>query len=281
MTNDYYKDDKFRFLPIPEYIYNISPQFWSVFEEYRQVINEILLKEYKQNTIHDIPTALFLIVDISVKQFSSRLVSNFPECFSFDFRSTFFLQIIHDDLNINLSSMINDIGNFELLRYMIDNGYDLRDDLKLEIDPTKIYEDSFQQLNSKEPNEWKKIIKISYLNNEGVDTGGLLKDWFTKLSLEIFNPIKGLFDVTEKNNIWPSRGITAKSKEGLEKIKFAGMIVARALMQGILIPIYFTKPFLKQILHHDSEINEKDLEDVNETIYNSLEFYKSLDFNKK
>lgn len=210
MTNDYYKDDKFRFLPIPEYIYNISPQFWSVFEEYRQVINEILHKEYKQNTIHDIPTALFLIVDISVKQFSSRLVSNFPECFSFDFRSTFFLQIIHDDLKINLSSMINDIGNFELLRYMIDNGYDLRDDLKLEIDPTKIYEDSFQQLNSKEPNEWKKIIKISYLNNEGVDTGGLLKDWFTKLSLEIFNPIKGLFDVTEKNNIWPSRSITAK-----------------------------------------------------------------------
>ena len=58
------------------------------------------------------------------------------------------------------------------------------------------------------------------------------------------------------------------------------MIVARALMQGILIPVHFTKHFLKQILHHESKITEKDLEDEDEVMYKSLEFYKSFDFNQ-
>lgn len=87
--------------------------------------------------------------------------------------------------------------------------------------------------------------------------------------------------MSEKNqNYSPSRSSFTQSEEGIERLKFAGMIIARALMQGFLVPVQLTKPFLKQILHHRDTINPEDLEDVSEELYNQLQKIKGYDFDK-
>mgnify|MGYP002474544081 FL=1 len=132
-----------------------------------------------------------------------------------------------------------------------------------------IFENSFIQLHEKSPDEWRNRICIEYKDQNGIGSG-LIKDWMTKVSNEIFNPKIELFEISEKNHsISLSRSLFVQSSEGLKKIKFAGMLIARALMQGFLLPAHLAKPFLKQILHHESKITFEDLE-----VYNSLLFYK-------
>ena len=250
-------DERFRFCPIPDFIYELSPPFWSVFEAHRPLINDILLKEFQENEMLEIPGIIGLLLSLTTTQFSSRLVSNFSECFSFDFRSTFFHQLVHKDLNF-------------------------LDDVELELNQDNILKESFEKLHKLDPETWLQRIKVSYEGNEGIDAGGLTKDWFTKLSNELFNPQSDIFEVSYKNsNFIPSRSQYAKSKEGLEKLKFAGMIIARALMQSFLVPVHFTKSFLKQILHHESKITLNDLEDADEFLFNSMLFYKEADFDKE
>ena len=44
-----------------------------------------------------------------------------------------------------------------------------------------------------------KPLNITYVNEAGVDEGGLTKDWFLQLTKELFNPGKCLFQPTFKN----------------------------------------------------------------------------------
>ncbi|KAK8849972.1 hypothetical protein M9Y10_018565 [Tritrichomonas musculus] len=248
------ENEQFCFCPIPDFIYRSSPQFWQLFIKYRSLINKILLKKFQKNKMVELPGIVGFLLSLSIKQFQSRLVNNYPECFNYDFRSIFFRQSIHNDLNF-----IKEIN--------------------LEIDQDNILQDSFNQLHDKKPKDWKQKITISYKDNQGFDAGGLTKDWLTKLTNELINPNLQIFEVSEENqNLIPSRSSFAKSPKGLEMLKFTGMIIARALMQGFLVPAHFTKPFLKQILHFESKVNKEDLMDADPILFDSLEWYRNYDF---
>ena len=136
-------DERFRFCPIPDFIYELSPPFWSVFEAHRPLINDILLKEFQENEMLEIPGIIGLLLSLTTTQFSSRLVSNFSECFSFDFRSTFFHQLVHKDLNF-------------------------LDDVELELNQDNILKESFEKLHKLDPETWLQRIKVSYEGNEGL-----------------------------------------------------------------------------------------------------------------
>ncbi|CAI5758884.1 unnamed protein product [Candida verbasci] len=49
----------------------------------------------------------------------------------------------------------------------------------------------------------KKSLKIQFVNEPGVDAGGLRKEWFLLLTREIFNPQTGMFyNVEDSNLLW-------------------------------------------------------------------------------
>lgn len=133
------------------------------------------------------------------KNFSSGFVTNYSDCLNFDLLSTYFHQLVHNDLNF--------VSETELA-----------------IDPENILNDSFIQLSKKTVNEWKRAFKITYNENVGFDTSGITKDWLTKLTNEIIDLKQNLFEVSTNQNYLPSRSQYAKSPEGLEKLKFMGMI---------------------------------------------------------
>lgn len=249
-------DPQFRFHPIPDFIYQTSPRFWRIFEDYRTIINNTLLKKYKTKKMIEPTSFLQALLASLISQFSSKLVCNFPECFSFDFRSTFFHQEMHDALVFHRGSEVR-------------------------IDQNKVFECSYEQLNKKTDDEWKERIIITYNNEEGIDAGGLLRDWFTKISKEIFNPESELFEASSKNESYsPRRSMEAKTKESLKKYEFIGRIIARALMQGNLLTTHFNRSFLKHILHHEDSLKFEDLEDEDEQLFTSLKYIKEhpMDF---
>ncbi|KAJ1671149.1 putative E3 ubiquitin-protein ligase, partial [Spiromyces aspiralis] len=62
--------------------------------------------------------------------------------------------------------------------------------LKLNVRRNCLVEDSLTQLNSQQT-DLKKRLKISFVGEDGVDAGGLTKEWFMLLLRELMNPLYG------------------------------------------------------------------------------------------
>ena len=66
-----------------------------------------------------------------------------------------------------------------------------RDDLAVHIRRENVFEDSFRELNRRTPEEWKNRFYVVFEGEEGQDAGGLLREWFSIIAREIFNPNYG------------------------------------------------------------------------------------------
>lgn len=144
----------------------------------------------------------------------------------------------------------------------------------MKVDPENIFLSSFIPLIQLPSENWFLDFKIIYENQMGDDIGGLMKDWLTKLSDAMFNPDSELFQCLEDNENYI---IMQKKDEELNDVtnlmyRFAGMIIARALIQGELITAQLTRSLLKLILHH--EVKLSDVEDLDQNIYNSPMYIK-------
>lgn len=245
---DFPNQQKNSLQPIPQNIYESDPLFWSLFERNRTVINNFIEMQEIEflNENEDEEEDNFEEEEENEKQkhLKLKLLDEYPELFSFDLRYKIFQQKMH--------RRINNIMTLYLL-----------------IDKENILESSFNQLNDKTPSQWKRRIEIEYINDKGIDASGLRRDWFTKLSRELFNPDYGLFTSTDKVSFQPSR-LSYANPDHLKFFKFAGMIIARALLQGENVDAHLSRPFLKQILHRKVEL--KDIEESDEMIFRSLQF---------
>ena len=83
---------------------------------------------------------------------------------------------------------------------------------------------------------------------EGIDGGGLMKEFITKLCDQIFDANYGFFLENEKDRkLMPNP--TSKSILNYQGyFTFFGMIVGKALFEGCLLKTTFTKTFLNRLV---------------------------------
>jgi ubiquitin-protein ligase E3 C len=110
---------------------------------------------------------------------------------------------------------------------------------------------------------------------EGIDGGGLFKEFMTELLKIIFYPGYGLFKINEKEqSLYPnpeSRQILGA--EHLEYFYFVGLVVGRAIYDNILIDAEFAQFFLRRLLGKANHLNE--LQNLDTELYNNLKFLKT------
>ena len=56
-----------------------------------------------------------------------------------------------------------------------------------------MFDDSYEQLKSVPVDRWKGKLGVEFVDEQGIDEGGLSREWFILLSQEIFNPDLALF----------------------------------------------------------------------------------------
>ena len=61
----------------------------------------------------------------------------------------------------------------------------------LRVKRSNIFEDSFRQLERQPTSEWKRHFRVIFNGEEGQDAGGLLREWYTVIARDIFNPNYG------------------------------------------------------------------------------------------
>ncbi|XP_061795756.1 itchy E3 ubiquitin protein ligase a [Nerophis lumbriciformis] len=145
--------------------------------------------------------------------------------------------------------------------------------IKISVTRKTLFEDSFQQIMSFHPQDLRRRLWIIFPGEEGLDYGGVAREWFFLLSHEVLNPMYCLFEYAGKDNyclqINPASYI---NPDHLKYFKFIGRFIAMALFHGKFIDTGFSLPFYKRILNKPLAL--KDLESVDPEFYNSLIWIK-------
>uniref|UniRef100_A0AAQ5Y0Z5 HECT-type E3 ubiquitin transferase n=1 Tax=Amphiprion ocellaris TaxID=80972 RepID=A0AAQ5Y0Z5_AMPOC len=140
---------------------------------------------------------------------------------------------------------------------------------RIEVCREEIFEESYRQVMKMRPKDLWKRLMIKFRGEEGLDYGGVAREWLYLLSHEMLNPYYGLFQYSRDDiytlQINPD---SAVNPEHLSYFHFVGRIMGMAVFHGHYIDGGFTLPFYKQLL--GKPITLDDMESVDPDLHNSL-----------
>lgn len=154
-----------------------------------------------------------------------------------------------------------------------------------------ILEDSYNQLRMRSPQDLKGRLTVHFQGEEGIDAGGLTREWYQLLSRVIFDKGALLFTTVGNESTFQPNPNSVFQTEHLSYFKFVGRVVCivysflillcqhiffsvvfilliftqvgKALFDGQLLDVHFTRSFYKHILgvkvtYHDIEATDPD-----------------------
>jgi hypothetical protein len=153
----------------------------------------------------------------------------------------------------------------------------------LEINRDNAFNDSIAVLNKAlSGNDKYSSMNIKFNGEEGIDSGGLTKEYFSIVSKELIDPNKNLFYSYDNNNTFQPNFFSKKNVNYIEQFKFIGRLVGKAICLGVTLDsLVFTIPFRKHIIGKEivlEDLQSKicDLPESN-SYYNYLKFIKDKD----
>ncbi|ODV81154.1 HECT-domain-containing protein [Suhomyces tanzawaensis NRRL Y-17324] len=134
-----------------------------------------------------------------------------------------------------------------------------------------IFEDSYQEIMRQTPEDLKKRLMIKFDGEEGLDYGGVSREFFFLLSHDMFNPFYCLFEYSSHDNytlqINPNSGI---NPEHLSYFKFIGRVVGLGVFHRRFLDAFFVGALYKMMLH--KKVVLQDMEGVDAEFYRSLKW---------
>ncbi|KAJ3883765.1 hypothetical protein F5051DRAFT_424020 [Lentinula edodes] len=140
---------------------------------------------------------------------------------------------------------------------------------QIKIRRNHIFEDSYAEIMRQTPNDLKKRLMIKFDGEDGLDYGGLSREFFFLLSHEMFNPFYCLFEYSAHDNytlqINPASGV---NPEHLNYFKFIGRCLGLGIFHRRFLDAYFIVSFYKMILK--KKVTLADLESVDTELHRGM-----------
>jgi len=96
----------------------------------------------------------------------------------------------------------------------------------------------------------RKVWRLEFIGEEGIDAGGLTREWYELVTEELFNPESGLWIFSQTNQmcmqINPASGLI--NEEHLVYFRFLGRIMGKALFDRQLVKGHMVTHLYKHIL---------------------------------
>jgi len=212
----------------------IAGLFFTFTEEHRRILNELVRHTPK------LMSGTF-----------SLLVKN-PKVLEFDNKRNYFTRSVHSKTGHNQS------------------GRPSYQPLQLSVRRDQVFHDSFKSLYYKSGPEMKfGKLNIRFHNEEGVDAGGVTREWFQVLARQMFDPNYALFiPVSSDRTTFHPNKLSHVNEHHLLFFKFIGRIIGKALYEGRLLDCYFSRAVYKRIL--GKPVSVKDMESFDPDYYKSL-----------
>ncbi|XP_058747804.1 E3 ubiquitin-protein ligase UPL2-like [Vicia villosa] len=135
--------------------------------------------------------------------------------------------------------------------------------LRISVRRAYVLEDSYNQLRMRPTQDLKGRLTVHFQGEEGIDAGGLTREWYQLLSRVIFDKGALLFTTVGNESTFQPNPNSVYQTEHLSYFKFVGRVVSKALFDGQLLDVHFTRSFYKHILgvkvtYHDIEAIDPD-----------------------
>jgi E3 ubiquitin-protein ligase HUWE1 len=210
----------------------IASLFFTFTEDHRRILNELVRQNPK------LMSGTF-----------SLLVKN-PKVLEFDNKRNYFNRSVHTKT-----------GQQQRPQYQ---------PLQLSVRRDQVFHDSFKSLYFKSGPEMKfGKLNIRFHGEEGVDAGGVTREWFQVLARQMFDPNYALFiPVSSDRTTFHPNKLSGINDEHLMFFKFIGRIIGKALYEGRLLDCYFSRAVYKRIL--GKPVSVKDMESFDPDYYKSL-----------
>ena len=135
---------------------------------------------------------------------------------------------------------------------------------------SRIVEDGYRQLNSLSPNALKGVIRVRFVNEQGLDEAGIdqdgvFKEFLEETLLKVLDPSLNLFKLNSENQLYPSPS-SVLTENHLELLEFTGKMLGKALYEGIVVDCPFAGFFLSQVIGEQQS-----------ALYSSIDQLPSLD----
>lgn len=146
---------------------------------------------------------------------------------------------------------------------------------------SRLIEDGYRQLAALLPNALKGIIRVKFVNEQGLDEAGIDQDGVFKEFLEetikrVFDPSLNLFRATDEQKLYPSPTSYLQDNH-LALFDFVGRMLGKAVYEGIVVDVPFASFFLSQLLGHRHSATYSSMDELPSL---DPELYKSLTYIK-
>lgn len=123
----------------------------------------------------------------------------------------------------------------------------------------RIVEDGYRQLAMLPARSLKGIIRVRFINQQGLDEAGIDQDGVFKEFLEetikrVFDPSLNLFKTTGDNRLYPSPISYLNDSNHLHLFEFVGRMLGKAVYEGILVDVPFASFFLSLVLGQTQQV---------------------------
>jgi len=146
------------------------------------------------------------------------------------------------------------------------NANSLNPYLIMQIKRNNMIEDSLNLLVKPQIN-FKKQLKVKFIGEEGIDEGGVKKEYFLLLVRQIFNREYGMFTFWDKTRFFWFNQFSFEAKIKFELI---GIIFGLAFYNNVILDVKFPLVVYKKLLNVKSTLN--DLQEIDEELYKNFMF---------
>ncbi|KAI9308061.1 hypothetical protein BJ944DRAFT_124404 [Cunninghamella echinulata] len=141
--------------------------------------------------------------------------------------------------------------------------------LVLEIRRDHIIEDTLQQLEEKSIHDLKKQLRIQFIGEEGVDEGGVQKEFFQLMVRELFDAKYGMFSFNEESRFcWFNPNIILDDIT-IREYKLLGLLIGLAVYNGVILDLHFPLAVYKKLMN--VPVNLSDLKQLDSGLGHGLE----------
>ncbi|XP_058080803.1 E3 ubiquitin-protein ligase UPL2-like isoform X2 [Magnolia sinica] len=149
--------------------------------------------------------------------------------------------------------------------------------LRISVRRAYILEDSYNQLRMRLTQDLKGRLSVHFQGEEGIDAGGLTREWYQLLSRVIFDKGALLFTTVGNESTFQPNPNSVYQTEHLSYFKFVGRVVGKALFDGQLLDVHFTRSFYKHIL--GVKVTYHDIEAIDPDFFKNLKWMLEHDIN--
>eukprot|EP01042_Synura_sphagnicola_P001906 gene1906-2249_t len=112
----------------------------------------------------------------------------------------------------------------------------------------------------------KKPLKVSFANEEGVDEGGVKKEFFQLLTQQLFDLQFGMFVlVNDERFLWFNKDCTWSPEE----YRLVGVLIGLAVYNGVILDVHLPRALYKKLLRHG--VCLEDLHDLDPGLHKGLQ----------